>query len=281
MKYKNPELVGLTGSTGLLGNALRKKITKDKKYKLNCFKGNITKKNELKKWFKNNEFDSLIHLAALVPTYKVVANQQLAKNVNILGTRNIIDEVNKKGSIKWVFFSSTAHVYEYQNKQVNENSKKLPFSLYGKTKLSGEKIILKNIKKDKKICIARIFSLTSASQDTSFFLPSIIKKIKKSNKIEGNFNQYRDFIHLDDVVEAIILLLSKKKFGVYNIASGKKIEFEKLIKKICYYLKKKIEINNKIVKNQKSLFGNISKITKEIKWKPKRTIEYIIKDYLN
>ena len=281
MTCKKFKLIGLTGSTGLLGQSLKKKLRKLNNYKLNCYKGDITNKSQLKKWFKVNSFCYVIHLAAIVPVKKVNKNINFAKKVNIGGTKNIINEINKKKSIKWFFFSSSSHVYQFNNKEVRETSIKKPFSIYGKTKLEAEKFIEKKINKKIKFCVGRIFSLEGKNKDDSYFLPGLLKKIRKNKVIEGDFNQFRDFIHVDDVAEAVVILLKKEQVGIYNIASGKKTRFYELINLFSKLLKRKIKFKNTVSKVSNSSYADIYKIKKAINWKVKKKVFYIIKDYLN
>ena len=281
MTYKKFKLIGLTGSTGLLGQSLKKKLRKLNNYKLNCYKGDITNKSQLKKWFKVNSFCYVIHLAAIVPVKKVNKNINFAKKVNIGGTKNIINEINKKKSIKWFFFSSSSHVYQFNNKEVRETSIKKPFSIYGKTKLEAEKFIEKKINKKIKFCIGRIFSLEGKNKDDSYFLPGLLKKIRKNKVIEIDLNQFRDFIHVDDVAEAVVILLKKEQVGIYNIASGKKTRFYELINLFSKLLKRKIKFKNTVSKVSNSSYADIYKIKKAINWKVKKKVFYIIKDYLN
>ena len=281
MTYKKFKLIGLTGSTGLLGQSLKKKLRKLNNYKLNCYKGDITNKSQLKKWFKVNSFCYVIHLAAIVPVKKVNKNINFAKKVNIGGTKNIINEINKKKSIKWFFFSSSSHVYQFNNKEVRETSIKKPFSIYGKTKLEAEKFIKKKINKKIKFCIGRIFSLEGKNKAKSYFLPGLLKKIRKNKVIEIDLNQFRDFIHVDDVAEAVVILLKKEQVGIYNIASGKKTKFYELINLFSKLLKRKIKFKNTVSKVSNSSYANIYKIKKAINWKVKKKVFYIIKDYLN
>ena len=281
MTCKKFKLIGLTGSTGLLGQSLKKKLRKLNNYKLNCYKGDITNKSQLKKWFKVNSFCYVIHLAAIVPVKKVNKNINFAKKVNIGGTKNIINEINKKKSIKWFFFSSSSHVYQFNNKEVRETSIKKPFSIYGKTKLEAEKFIEKKINKKIKFCVGRIFSLEGKNKDDSYFLPGLLKKIRKNKVIEIDFNQFRDFIHVDDVAEAVVILLKKEQVGIYNIASGKKTKFYELINLFSKLLKRKIKFKNTVSKVSNSSYANIYKIKKAINWKVKKKVFYIIKDYLN
>ena len=56
---------GITGYKGILGSELIKK----KKFNYIKFKGDITDQKTVEKWVNNNDFDLIIHLAAVVPTY--------------------------------------------------------------------------------------------------------------------------------------------------------------------------------------------------------------------
>ena len=58
---------GITGSRGNLGIS----FLKIKKFKFIIFGGDISKKSDVEKWIKLNDFDIIVHFAALVPTYKV------------------------------------------------------------------------------------------------------------------------------------------------------------------------------------------------------------------
>ncbi len=93
---------GITGHTGNLGTTI---IKDNKNIKFFKFKGDITNKNLVNKWVNLNDFEYVIHLAAIVPTKKVLKNYKLAKKVNFIGTKNIVDSIIKsKKKINWFFF---------------------------------------------------------------------------------------------------------------------------------------------------------------------------------
>jgi len=262
---------GITGSTGTLGKVFLKK---NNKIKFNKFKGDITKKSQVIKWINKNKFNYFIHLASVVPIKKVNKNFSYAKKVNFYGTKYIIDSLIKKKDPIWFFFSSSSHVYSYSNSKVSEKSILKPISNYGKLKLKTEKYLISKTKNTKiKVCIGRIFSFTHPTQKESFFIPSIIKKIKKNKKIDLHLiNTYRDFVHIYDICNAIKLLMKKKLSGVFNIGSGKKTNLLKIYQIIT---KKKINFSNKPNLN---LFSDISKIKKK-GWKPIKNIYEIISDF--
>ena len=135
---------GITGHTGVLGRELLKIKNNIKFVK---FKGDITKKNDIKKWLKDNPIDMIIHLAAIVPTNIVKKKFYYANKVNYIGTKLLVDEIVKYKKIKWLFYSSTSHVYKFSKKKISENGVIKPISKYGLTKLKGENYIKKKLKK--------------------------------------------------------------------------------------------------------------------------------------
>ena len=84
---------GITGATGVLGRKIRNTLS----YKFIKFRKDITKKKEVENWLKKNQFDLIIHLAAIVPTATVKKNYTKAKNVNFLGTKNLVLVIGLKG----------------------------------------------------------------------------------------------------------------------------------------------------------------------------------------
>ena len=137
--------IGLTGSTGSLGKVILKNF---RLKKINIFKDDITNRKKVFNWVKKNNFDAIIHLAAIVPIKTVNKNRTKAKNVNFYGTKNIVDAC-VKSKIDWFFFSSTSHVYNSSKKKISESFPTKPISFYGRTKLQAEKYIIKKLKKKK------------------------------------------------------------------------------------------------------------------------------------
>ena len=274
----NFKIIGITGHTGVLGKELIEKFKKNKKFKIYKFSGDIRKKKDVQLWLKNKKFDAIFHLAAIVPTSKVEKFYSDALKVNYTGTKILVDEIVKRNSTDWFFFSSTSHVYSFSNKRIKEDSKLQPISKYGTTKLKAEKYIEKRLFQIK-FCIGRIFSFTHHTQDDLFFVPSLYKKFTSQNKIELiNINQERDFLILSDIVSAIRVLYKNKSTGIFNIASGSAtslikipIFFSKVFKKFFF-----------VKKNNKKKTRHVGYIRKLLKlgWKPKKNINDILKSFL-
>jgi|TARA_B110000459_G_C16524696_1_gene454232 nucleoside-diphosphate-sugar epimerase len=269
---------GITGHAGILGKSIQKKLG----FRFIKFNGDITNIKDVEKWISKNNFDYMIHLAAIVPTANVEKNYLKSKKVNYVGTKNLINSLIKyKKKIKLFFFSSTSHVYrpKYQFIKLNENSLTKPYSKYGKTKLLAEQYIKKKLKKKVKFCIGRIFSFTHKNQDISFVVPSLFKKIKKlkgKSILLDNLNHYRDFISTEDICSAIELVLKKKVTGVLNIGVGKKI---KLLEIASYFCKKfKVKLLNRVNQKPTFLISNNQKLKNE-GWKPKNNFFYELRKF--
>lgn len=221
--------IGLTGFSGILGKSLSSLISKKKKYRIYKYRHNILNKKEVFNWIEKNQFNIIIHLAALVPTKKVNKNFSLSKRINIQGTKNLIDGINKlqKKSL-YFLFSSTSHVYNFNLKKNSESSKIFGVSKYGKTKIAAEKYV--RTKSDKTdYCIARISSLVSEEQTDNFFLPHLVRKGKSKNIIQfKNSNVVRNFIHVSDVSKILLKLVEKRVKGTINVSTSERTHFKKL-----------------------------------------------------
>jgi len=234
---------GITGANGVLGRRIRKELP----YQFNIYKNKIENYKEIQKWINLKKLDVVLHLAAIVPIDKVSKNLKKAKSVNIDGTKNIVKAVLKTPNPpRWFFYASTSHVYpsNLNKKKLSETNRVNPYSQYGKTKLSGEKIVKKNFKNKKThFCIGRIFSFTDRNQKKPFVIPSLISQIKNTKKKQVklvNLNHYRDFLSTRDIALAIKILCDNKKRGIYNIGSGEAINLKKIAEIIARKFKKTI-----------------------------------------
>ena len=273
MKF-NKLKYGITGHTGILG---KKFLKENNDLKFVKFKGDITKKKHIKKWLQDNPIDIIIHLAAVVPTNLVNKRFNYASKVNYIGTKLLVDEILKYKKIKWLFYSSTSHVYKFSKNKISETCTTKPSSKYGLTKLKGENYIKKKLNKKISFCIGRIFSFTSADQIKDYVVPSIMNKAKSKKKqiFFENTNHLRDFLCVSDICKAIKILIDRKSTGIYNIGSGNKVLISNIIKLIFTKYNKKYFIKNK--SKQTCLVANNSKI-KKLNWQPTKNIEEIIKE---
>ena len=237
--------VGITGSTGFLGKILCKKLS-EIKYCFSAFEGDVRNKEDLRRWIKEGDFDSIIHLAAVVPTSQVNKDPLRAYEVNVGGVLNLLSELQKQNKKVWLFFSSSSHVYKSSESKISEDDEIEPVSQYGWTKYIGEKICTDFSKSEDckfPICCGRIFSFYHKSQKPPFLYPSILKRLKEEDLDKPFFlygaDSERDFLNAEEVVDIIIKLMKNKSEGIINIASGKGTKIREFVQNLS---SKKLEI---------------------------------------
>ena len=253
MKIKYKKIIVITGGSGLLGNYFYKKYKNI--YKILKYPYRIEKFNKFEKWLSKKNFDYFIHFAAIT---KNESNQfrKTLQLVNVKSPIKILNIINQKKikNFKYFLFISSSHVYGYSKKKIKETKRRIPQNVYGKSKKRVEDYIINNRKKfNFKVGIARIFNSTGPKQKKGNFVPDMIYKMKKLKAIK-NINQYRDFIHIDDVSRSIKCLIEKQVQNPINISSGKKVN----LIKACDILNKKYVKKEMIydLKKGKDIYGD-------------------------
>ena len=276
----------VTGGLGFIGSALQSHLKKKhnvyildkikikKKNYLNCNLLNKKKLNNIK--IKN--IDLVIHLASQSSVAKSYSSIEKDLRSNILATYNLLEWCGKN-KVKKFFFSSTYNVYTEKNKKIfyNEKNECNPNSYYGISKLTSEMYIKTFCNENKiKWNILRLFNVYGSNQkytDYHGLVNIFLYMAKRKGEIivKGKLNRVRDFIHIDDVINAIDLLIKSKNNNdkIFNIGTGKPTSLKKLVQIISFVLKKKILIKEK--KGTKGDFkvccADISDIKKKTKFK--------------
>ena len=247
-KYKKK--IVITGGSGLLGKYFYKKYKNV--YKIIKYPYRIEKFKRFEKWLSKKKFNYFIHFAAITKN-ESKKYKDILQLVNVKSPIKILNIINEKNinNFSYFLFISSSHVYGYSKNKIKENKKRVPQNSYGLSKKKVEDYIINNRKKyNFKVGIARIFNSTGPKQKKGNFVPDMILKMKKINKIK-NINQYRDFIHIDDVSKSIKRLIEREIEYPINISSGQKINLinacrilnDKFVKKeVLFDLKKGSDI---------------------------------------
>ncbi len=210
--------------------------------------GDVRDKKLFKKHLKQNEF--IIPLAALVGAPLCKKFPKMTKDVNFNSIKYMIANLKKNQKIIYPNTNSGYGIGK-KNAYCDETSPLNPISLYGKTKVDCEKIILK-FQNSIVFRLATVFG-SSYRMRTDLLVNYLVKEATLKNKIdlfEPHFR--RNYIHVSDVVDAFIFAISnfsKLKNNIYNIglsdANLTKIQLAKRIKSVV----KKVKI--KVIKNKK------------------------------
>ena len=274
MKKVYRKKIVITGSRGLLGSYFSKKYKR--KFQIIKYPYRIENLKEFQKWIKNKKFDYFIHFAAITRNSGVSKKKLFL--INTLSVTNILNSLNKhkKNDFKYFLLISSSHVYGNHNKSIKENQKRSPLSDYGQSKKRIEDFVFKNRKNFYfKIGVARIFNFTGPKQRKGYFIPDMSQKLNKFKFFKG-LNKFRDFIHIDDLMESLKLLIKKEFEPPINISSGKKVN----LIDICKLLVSKKKIKNLTFEKDRGedIYGN-NNLLKKLGKKRFKNINSIIKTY--
>lgn len=222
--------------------------------------GDILDNSKLLDSMKNH--DVVIHLAAKTDVIDSVNNPDNTFQTNVQGTQNVLDSC-KFHNISKIIVTSSAAVYKNSDNPVDETSTTEPLSPYGQSKLDMENIIIKS---EINYSILRLFNVYGNGQITGV-ITNFKKNILENEPLTifGDGKAVRDFIYIDNVIDAIILSM-KPISGIYNIASGNGTSISDLAKLIIQLSGKNSEINYKSARDGEIIcsIANISKSQKEL-----------------
>lgn len=250
MKNKN---VLITGGAGFIGsNLIKHLITEGNSvtvldnymsgYKSNLdpypmvriIEGDVRDRSAVEKAMQSAEV--VFHLAASVGNKRSIDNPVTDAEINAIGTLNILEAARKEGVRKIVVSSSAGIFGELKTMPIREDHPIEPDSPYGCSKLYEEKICLSYAKLyDIEAVALRYFNVYGPNQRYDAYgnvIPIFVFRMlqNESLKIFGDGEQTRDFIHVDDVVQANIKAAdSIGVSGAFNIASGTRVTINRLV----------------------------------------------------
>jgi UDP-glucose 4-epimerase len=249
----------------------------------------ILNRDSIFKHIKDIQPEIVVHLAAI--HFIPYCNQHpfTSANINIMGTKNILDAIVKNVCVKKVLFASTAAVYPIVGEAINEETNVEPSDIYGLSKVVGERLCHEFFASTKvQTIICRFFNAFGPNETNPHLFPEIENQIKKGERTIklGNLTPKRDFIHTYDMARAVEALLNVSNNTIDTFNLGRGIEYS--VKEIADAFESAlgeqitIEIDKTRVRkvDRKHLLADISKIKKHTNWVPEWSIEQGIKDLL-
>jgi len=178
---------------------------------------------------QDNNYDVVFHLAAATPMEK---NKKLVKKINYDGTVNLFNSINDKTK-SLVYISGLGVFGEPGDETVTENSPLNPNTEYSKMRLDAQKFLETNCKKNS-IPFTVVY-LGEVYGNGGWFTTQIIPRIKKNSfKMPKGGEYYRNFVHVDDVVTALIAIVEKNVTNdSFIITDSNPVLFKEFINHIC------------------------------------------------
>lgn len=223
--------------------------------------------------------DSVIHLGAIVGDPACSLNDKVTIEVNLAAVR-MIAEIAKANNVNKFIFASTCSVYGAGDHILDEYSSLNPLSLYAKTKLGAEKVLISLADSNFKPTICRLATVYGPSYRPRFDL--VVNLLTAKAFFDGKItvyggDQWRPFIHVKDVANAFITLLEAPQDivgnEIFNIGSDAEnyliMDVAKIIKEVIPSAELIIENN---ISDKRNYRVNFSKIKDYVGFKTKYTV---------
>jgi len=215
-------------------------------------------------------------------------------NTNVIGTINLLEickDLKNKPKIVIACSSGQYGSRPFSKLPMVENNEYDPEHIYGLSKVFQDSLCKQYYKMFKlNIIRAILFNTSGPGKKFDVFFDICNQFLNQVHKKKivikcGNLNNFRDFMHVEDVAKALLYLSNKGLPGEsYNIGSAKLTKISKIIEILKKKYKKNIiiKIDKKLLRDydEKFIAASIKKI-KKLGWKPKKKIDDIIDDMIN
>jgi UDP-glucose 4-epimerase len=245
----------------------------------------------LERVFRNERPNIVMHLAAQMNVRKSVEDPVFDAQVNVLGTLNVLQQAIKHGVRKVVFSSSGGAIYgEQEIYPAPESHITRPLSPYGISKLCGEQYLsyYQRVSGLQVVSLryANVYGPRQDPDGEAGVVAIFIQKLLNNEQaiVNGNGRQTRDFVYVEDIVEANLAVMGQETQGTYNVGTGEETSINDLLRIIVGRTNstcKEVHGPAKTGEQVRSVIDSV-KLRQELSWEPrtelseglKRTVDY-------
>jgi nucleoside-diphosphate-sugar epimerase len=226
------------------------------------------------------EIDAVIHLGGIVGDPACALDEALTVDINLMATR-MIAEVAKGSGVGHFIFASTCSVYGASDHMLDERSELNPVSLYARSKIASERVLLKMADERFSPVILRFGTIYGLSGRTRFDL--VINLLTAKAFVEDEITifggeQWRPFLHVDDAARAGMLVLSAPlstvRNQVYNVGSNEQnFTIHQIGEMIHQHLPEATLVRRGEDVDPRNYWVNFTKIARSLGFTPKWTVD--------
>ena len=223
--------------------------------------------------------DGIFHQAAMASVQDSFRIPEKFHDVNVNGTENIF-KIAKEFGIKVVYASSSSVYGDTSILPTTESDEKRPINPYAKTKLEKDKLAEQYAKNGLKVIGLRYFNVFGPRQSKEYagVIKLFLERIQQGLPplVNGDGLQIRDFVYVDDAVNANILSMeSDIDFEFFNIGTGTTISILDLANMIIKFSGLKIKPIHRpaLSGDVRATQADITKVKTMLKWRPTTSIQ--------
>jgi UDP-glucuronate 4-epimerase len=242
----------------------------------------------LKRVFEDQQFDSVVHLAARAGVRPSIVNPLLYEEVNVRGTLQIL-EMMRQFQVNHLVFGGSSSVYGNQTKvpfsetdPVNE-----PVSPYAATKKSAEMLIhsYSYLHEIKSTCL-RFFTVYGPAGRPDMAPYLFTQKLLAGEAITkfGKGDSSRDYTYIDDIVSGIVAAVNRPlAYEIINLGNHQPVKLNDFISTLESLTGKKAQILSqpRNPADVKTTYADITKAKKLLNWQPKTDLKTGLKNFID
>lgn len=164
-------------------------------------------------------------------------------DINVLGTQHVVNACALHPPRRLVF-ASTADVYAPSDCPHGEDDHVEPPGVYGRSKLLAERMLREQAYRlgDCESTVARLFNVYGPGDPHPHLLPEILRQAQRTQVLHlGDLTESRDFVYVDDVAEALVVLLRAGGPTMVNVGAGTAVSGHDLVNLVAHLTGRHLE----------------------------------------
>ena len=173
--------------------------------------------------FERFGFDAVVHCAAQTNVTRSLADPRLDRRINVDGVERVAEAAVRYGVRRFVFISSGGAAYGETPVAATEETPTSPDNPYGQHKIEGEAIVHATPLSSASLRLSNVYGARQRSDAEGGVVSIFAERLAAGRPLQifGDGEQQRDFIHVSDVVSAILLALDERSMrGIWNVGTG-------------------------------------------------------------
>lgn len=239
----------------------------------------------------------VVHMAAQSSVGAGLVAARSTWAVNVGATIGLATAVARHAPDATVLFTSSGEVYgaAFRSGPASETTPVAPLNSYAVSKLAGERILADLLPPGARLIVTRALNHSGPGQDERFVLPSWARQIARAEAglspprlLVGNLDAARDFLHVDDVIDAYLALLGAAPTlpprSTFNVASGRATPLRELLQRMRVRSRTDLAIEIDSARLRPSdvpvATADIAAITTATGWRPRRSLDGLLDELM-